>query len=110
LDNLVYRAGLTPTLPSARQLVNHGHILVNNKRVNIPSFHCLPTQVITVRTTTMTRTAVKESLQQNTQKIPLHLRVNTECRTAVINRWPVRSEIPLDLNELLVVEYYSNRI
>lgn len=110
LDNLIYRAGIAVTLPAARQLVNHGHILVNNVSVSIPSFQCQPTQTIAIKKTAKVGVLVQKDLQQNIQQAPIHMSIDAERLIVTINQGPIRSEIPLNLNELLVVEYYSNRL
>lgn len=103
LDNTVYRLGLAPTLPASRQLVNHGHILVDKERVTIPSFSCVPQQIIRVQKET-------NIWRMSTREVPSHLSWNTEKLTATVNQWSDRNRVLLNLNELLVVEYYSNRL
>jgi small subunit ribosomal protein S4 len=110
LDNVIYRIGWATTLPAARQLVQHGHILVNKKGTTIPSYSCSPSEVIEVKNVEKSRNLVKRRLRECTQKLPSHLLLNVENLTAVVNKNAVRHEIPLVLNELLVIEYYSNRL
>jgi len=110
LDNIVYRIGWAPTLLAARQLVTHGHILVNQKSVTIPRYACSPHEVIRIRNKDKIRDLIETYLQNHVRKLPSHLTMSTENLTATINRRADRSEVPLILNELLVVEYYSNRI
>jgi len=110
LDNIIYRLGWAPTLPAARQLVNHGHILINQKSVTIPRYTCLPHEVIEVRNTNKIHHFMKTYLQNHVRKLPSHLSIGIEDLKANVNREADRSEIPLTLNELLVVEYYSNRL
>jgi len=110
LDNIVYRLGWALTLPAARQIVNHGHIIVNQQTVNIPSFPCSPNHVIMVRSVENIRQLVKSNLRESSQNFPSHLSSNIESLTASIIKQPDCSEIPLNLNELLVIEYYSNRL
>jgi small subunit ribosomal protein S4 len=110
LDNIIYRLGWAPTLPAARQIVNHGHILVNQKRVTIPSFVCSQNQIITVRDNEGVRKLVKRTFQDQSQSLPSHLSVDRTNRIAVVKRQADRREISLDLNELLIVEFYSNRL
>ena len=110
LDNIVYRLGWAPTLPAARQIVNHGHILVDQERVTIPSFSCSQNQIITVRNQRRVRRLVEKSFQDQSRNLPSHLSVNIKNITAVVNGPPDQREISLDLNELLVVEFYSNRM
>lgn len=110
LDNIVYRIGWAPTLPSARQLVNHGHILVNQQCVTIPSYTCSLNEIIAVRNVDKSRNLVEQNYQNCLQKLPTHVSLDTENLTAIITRQVDRRELPLNLNELLVIEYYSNRL
>lgn len=110
LDNIVYRLGWAPTLPAARQLVTHGHISVNQKSVTIPSYICSRHEIIKVRSTDKSFNLVRKKFRENIQKLPSHLSLDTENLTATINRQADRSEIALKLNELLIIEYYSNRL
>jgi small subunit ribosomal protein S4 len=111
LDNIVYRLGWAPTIPSARQLVTHGHILVNQKGINIPRYACAVHDIISVQNKDKIRNLIETThLQGHVRKIPAHLSLRTENLTATINQKPDRSDILLPLNELLVIEYYSNRL
>jgi small subunit ribosomal protein S4 len=110
LDNIIHRIGWAPTLPAARQIVNHGHILVDKNRVTIPSFVCSQNQVITVRDQKKILKLVEKTFQVQPEKLPSHLSVNMKNIIAVVNSQADRREISLDLNELLVVEFYSNRL
>jgi len=110
LDNIVYRLGWAPTLASARQIVTHGNILVNQKRVTIPSYICSPHETIKVRNVDKSSNLVKRNSQGHIQKLPSHLSLDVESITAIINRQAELCTIPLTLNELLVIEYYSNRL
>lgn len=109
LDNVVYRLGWRQTLPASRQLVNHGHILVNKKCVKIPSFSCRPNQIITVQNVKNIRELVRKSLRSNIDS-PSYLSINEDNLSAVVNQWAGRHDMCINLKELLVVEYYSNRI
>ena len=110
MDNIVYRLGWAPTLLAARQLVTHGHISVNQKRVTIPSYICLRYEIIKVRSINKSFNLVRKKFRENIQKVPSHLSLNIENLTATINQQTDRSEIELKLNELLIIEYYSNRL
>lgn len=107
LDNIVYRLGWAPTLPAARQLVNHGHILVDNHRVTIPSFSCLPNQNIMRRGK---HRHVRTQQKTESRALPTHLTLTRDTITATITQWVDCNTIPLRLKELLVIEYYSNRL
>jgi small subunit ribosomal protein S4 len=109
LDNIIHRLGLAPTLPAARQIVNHGHILVDQSRVTIPSFVCSQNQIITVQDHRKVRKLVK-TFQDQPQSVPSHLSLDRTNIVAVVKRQADRREISLDLNELLIVEFYSNRL
>ncbi|TYR82137.1 30S ribosomal protein S4 [Priestia megaterium] len=106
LDNLVYRMGLARTRRQARQLVNHGHILVDGKRVDIPSYRVQPGQVISVREKSRNLSIVKEAVEA-TNFVPDYLTVDTEKLEGTFTRLPERSELSAEINEALIVEFYS---
>ena len=110
LDTICFSMGLAPTIGGARQLVNHGHIMVNNKVVNIPSFQCQIHDVICVRPRATSQNLAKNNLEIGTIPVASHVKwQNTPELTAVVTNYCPRSELLLDLNELLVIEYYSRR-
>ncbi|WP_368652345.1 30S ribosomal protein S4 [Ornithinibacillus sp. 4-3] len=106
LDNLVYRLGLARTRRQARQLVNHGHILVDGKRVDIPSYRVKPNQVIGLREKSKNLSIVKEAVEANSF-VPDYLSFDAEKLEGVFTRLPERSELPAEINESLIVEFYS---
>ncbi len=106
LDNLVYRLGLARTRRQARQLVNHGHITVDGSRVDIPSYRVKPGQVIGVREKSRNLDIIKEALEVN-MFVPEYLSFNEDALEGTFNRYPERSELPSEINESLIVEYYS---
>ncbi len=108
LDNLVYRAGFARTRRQSRQLVNHGHILVDGKRVDIPSYQVSPNQVITVREKSQNMDIIKEALEIN-NVTPDYLTVDEDKMEAVFTRLPERSELPAEIDESLIVEFYSRK-
>lgn len=111
LDNLVYRSGFAPTIIAAKQLITHGHVLLNRKRVNIPSYSCKPNDVITPRNLLSSKNLIKRNLSSNeTLLIPQHLLLNKEKLEAKILRLVNRKSISLIVNELLVIEYYSRKL
>lgn len=111
LDNIIYRLGFAPTILAARQLVSHGHILVNNVRVTIPSYPCQLKEVITVRNKNHSKALVNNFLTNNTtNRVPAHLTLNKESLTAVVQQKPARDSLQLAINELLVVEFYSRKL
>ena len=106
LDNLVYRMGFAPTLPGARQLVTHGHILVDGRKVNIPSYLVQPGQVISVSERARNLPIVAGTLEAGPPHVP-YVEVNVENRSGTLLNVPAREEIPIKLNETLVVEFYA---
>jgi small subunit ribosomal protein S4 len=106
LDNLVYRLGLARTRRQARQLVNHGHVTVDGARVDIPSYRMKPGQVIGIREKSRDLTIVKEALEVNVF-VPEYLTLNEDALEGTYNRYPERSELPSEINEALIVEFYS---
>jgi small subunit ribosomal protein S4 len=105
LDNLVYRMGFSSTRRGARQLVNHGHVEVDGRRVNIPSFRVKPGQTIEIRERSKKLTVITDSLE--TAGLYDHLTVDKDRRKGVYERYPERSELNPEINEQLVVEFYS---
>ncbi|MBB4824275.1 small subunit ribosomal protein S4 [Sporosarcina luteola] len=106
LDNLVYRLGLARTRRAARQLVNHGHILVDGKRVDIPSYSVKPGQEISLREKSKNLTAVNEALEVNSY-VPDYISFDADNKVGQFIRLPERSELAAEINEALIVEYYS---
>lgn len=110
LDNTVFRLGMAPTIPGARQLVNHGHVLVNGRSVNIASYQCRPGDVITVRDKEPSRKLVEQNLQfPGLANLPSHLEFDKAKLTGKVNGVIEREWVALQINELLVVEYYSRQ-
>ncbi|MBR4446507.1 MAG: 30S ribosomal protein S4 [Solobacterium sp.] len=106
LDNLVYRMGFARTRKAARQLVNHGHIEVNGKKVDIPSAEIKPGSVIAVRENARSMQVINEALESNITA-PAFVDVDKENKKGTYVRLPERSELNGDINEALVVEYYN---
>ncbi|GAB4377463.1 MAG: 30S ribosomal protein S4 [Elainellaceae cyanobacterium] len=110
LDNTVFRLGMAPTIPGARQLVNHGHVTVNGRVVNIPSYQCKPGDVVGVRDTERSRKLVENNLQfPGLAHLPNHLEFDKNKMEGKVNSVIDREWIALQVNELLVVEYYSRK-
>ena len=109
LDNIVYRLGMAPTIVAARQLVSHGHIFVNKKKVTIPSYPCQLKEVISVKDKKASRDLVNKFVQESAvaNPVPSHLSFNKENLIGVVNGVVTRYWVGLQINELLVVEYYS---
>lgn len=106
LDNIVYRLGLARTRRQARQLVNHGHILVDGSRVDIASYQVKPAQTISLREKSRNLDIVKESIEIN-NFVPDYLTFDAEKLEGSLTRLPERSELPAEINEALIVEFYS---
>ncbi|HAC2769746.1 TPA_asm: 30S ribosomal protein S4 [Listeria monocytogenes] len=106
LDNIVYRLGLARTRRAARQLVNHGHITVDGKRVDIPSYQVSVGQVISVREKSAKNSAIAESLEVSSF-VPEYVTFDAEKLTGSLNRLPERSELAAEINEAFIVEFYS---
>nr|UPO65489.1 ribosomal protein S4 [Teilingia granulata] len=114
LDNIIFRLGMVSTIPAARQLVNHGHVMVNDRVVDIPSYRCKPQDVIVIRDRARSRSLVDKNLNnlqdaKKLSKLPNHLRLNTKTYKATVNQIVSRNSIGVKVNELLVVEYYSRQ-
>ena len=108
LDNVVYRLALAPSRPMARQMVTHGHILVDGKKVDIASYLVKPGQVITVRERSRDIEQLKELREQGASKpIPKWLELDAENLTGRIAAMPQRDDIDLTIEEHLIVEFYS---
>lgn len=111
LDNIVFRLGFAPTVPSARQLVTHNHILVNSNLINIPSYICSPQDLVTVRNNLISQSLVKSNIDKFDNFIlPQHLVLNKDVLEGKIISFVNRKSISLVINELLVVEYYSRKV
>ena len=106
LDNLVYRLGLAKTRRAARQVVNHGHITVNGRKVNIPSFQVKVGNEIAVKENSLEHPAIKEAVETCTSR-PAFVEFDPKKMCGKLVRLPDRSEINQEVNETLIVEYYS---
>lgn len=106
LDAVVYQLGLARTRRQARQLVNHGHVTVDGKRVDIPSYSLKAGQVIGLREKSRNLDIVKEAIEYN-NFVPDYLTFDEEKLEGTFVRLPERSELPAEINEQLIVEYYS---
>ena len=106
LDNLVYRIGFASTRRGARQLVNHGHILVNGKKVDIPSYRVKLNDVISLKEKSLNHPAVEVSLDGTKSRVA-YINYDEKKKQATYVRHPERNELNADINEALVVEFYS---
>lgn len=111
LDNIIFRLGFAPTIIAAKQLINHGHVLVNGNLVNVPSFACQPKQFIKIKNSSVSQNLVRKNLDLSESiLVPQHLSLNKENLDAKINSLVNRKSISLVVNELLVIEYYSRKL
>lgn len=106
LDNVVYRMGLANTRRGARQLVNHGHVLVNGKKVDIPSFNVKPGSVISLREKSLEHPAVKAALENKVAR-PAYVDFDEKKMSGTYVRYPERNELTSEINESLIIEFYN---
>lgn len=108
LDNIVFRLGLTPSIRAARQLISHGHVLVNDKKINCPSYQCRVNDFISILQHPSSQRVLKAlSREGANQNIPSFLKFDSSTMRGKVQALAQRHEVGVDLNELLVVEYYS---
>ena len=110
LDTICFTLGFAKSVAQARQLVNHGHITVNKKVVNIPSFQCRLNDVIGIKEKTSSRTLVENNIKNNqVMDFPSHIRFDNSKLEATVLDYCDRDDVALQLDELLVIEHYSRR-
>lgn len=110
LDSLCFTLGFAKSITQARQLVNHGHITVNNKVINIPSFQCRLNDIISVKEKATSKNLVSNNIKNNQVKnIPYNLKFDESKLQATVVDYCDRDDVQLQLDELLVIEYYSRR-
>ena len=109
LDAIVYRSKFVPTVFAARQFVNHGHVLVNGKRVNIPSYRCKVGDVVEVREKSRTMALVLEALESAEREVPEYIDLDPKAMKSTLVRVPSFDEVPYPvvMEPNLVVEFYS---
>ena len=108
LDNVVFRLGFARTRKEARQMVTHGHICVNGRRVDIPSFRVRPGELVSVAPKAKELLVVKSALVSNERvQVPAWLEIDIEKLQGSVLSLPTRDQIDLDINEQLIVELYS---
>ena len=110
LDAVVYRAKFVPTVFAARQFVNHGHVQVNGKRVNIASYRCKIGDIVSVRERSKNMALVLEALQLAERDTPDYIEVDPRAMTAKLIRTPELAEVPypVKMEPNLVVEFYAS--
>nr|UDZ61460.1 ribosomal protein S4 [Echinodorus cordifolius]UDZ61461.1 ribosomal protein S4 [Echinodorus paniculatus]WRM53826.1 ribosomal protein S4 [Echinodorus grisebachii] len=110
LDNILFRLGMASTIPGARQLVNHRHILVNGRIVDIPSYRCKPRDIITTKEKQGSKTLVQNSIASSShKKLPYHLTLDSSQYKGLVKGIIDSQWVGLEINEFLVVEYYSRQ-
>nr|YP_010133919.1 ribosomal protein S4 [Fistulifera saprophila]QWM93409.1 ribosomal protein S4 [Fistulifera saprophila] len=110
LDTLCFTLGFAKTMAQARQLVTHGHITVNKKVVNIPSFQCRLNDVISIKEQNSSKTLVENNLKKRqSSAIPAYLKFDQNKLEAIVMDYCDRDDVILQLDELLVIEHYSRR-
>ena len=107
LDNVVYRSGLASTRPQARQLVNHAHFLVNDKKVDIPSYSVRPGDVVTVKERSLEILPIQHAIDTVGRSVPEWLQVDAGDRKITVDSYPSRDQIDTEIKEQLIVELYS---
>ncbi len=108
LDNVVYRMGLASSRAQARQLVQHGHIMINGRKTNIPSALVAPGDTVTVRPQSTRRTYFRDLRQElDDRRVPRWLTIDAANLSGSVLHMPAREDIDVSLNEQLIVEYYS---
>ena len=107
LDNVVYRSGLASTRPQARQLVNHAHFLVNDKKVDIPSYSVRPGDVVTVKERSLEILPIQHAIDTVGRSVPDWLQVDAGDRKITVDSYPARDQIDTEIKEQLIVELYS---
>ena len=106
LDNLAYRIGFSTTRKGARQLVNHGHVTVNGKKVDIPSYRVKPGDIISLKEDDKNLKVVTESLEKTTRRVD-YITYDEGKKEATYVRMPERNELNADIDEALIVEFYN---
>ena len=111
LDNIIFRVGFAPTIMAAKQLVSHGHVLVNGNLVNIPSFICGPKDNLKITRSTSSQKLIRANIE-NTDNllVPQHLSIDKDRLEVKVLSIVNRKSISLVINELLVIEYYSRKL
>ena len=110
LDTICFNLGFATSIGHARQLVNHGHIAVNKKIVNVSRFSCQLKDLIGIKQKLTIQNLIKNNLKNiRRKKLPTHLKLNRSTLEAIVQDYCYRNDLSLRLNELLVIEYYSRR-
>ncbi|HJN73739.1 MAG TPA: 30S ribosomal protein S4 [Myxococcota bacterium] len=111
LDNVVWRIGLAPTIPAARQMVVHGHILINGKRVDRPSFSVKAGSEISVREKSKQKPFIQENLERSMATVrPQYLEFDPAKATGTMTQAPELEDLPFECNLQAIVEFYSQTL
>ena len=111
LDNIVWRMGLAPTIPAARQLVVHRHVLVDGKRVDRPSYSVQPGQTVGIREKSRSKAFIQEALETSTSRVlPAFLEFDPAKATGRMVVPPTHNDVPFDVNTQAVIEFYSQKL
>lgn len=114
LDNILFRLNIAPTIPAARQIINHGHVSINTKKVNIASFQCQPGDCITFKNNDnillMLKSNLKNFESSNLNSLNDHLEFDSNTMTCKVNNLIEEHNLIFNVNDILVVEYYSRLI
>lgn len=108
LDNIVYRLGFATTRRQARQLVNHGHVIVDGKKVDIPSYLTQVGQVVSLKDTSKSLKIVKEALEKTSNRVA-YVEFDSNKLEGKLTRLPERNELTPEINEAYIVEYYNRK-
>ncbi len=109
LDNIIFRLGFAPTIIAARQYITHGHFLVNNKKINIPSYQCQINDIISIALKKTSKDLISNQFNKNLL-LPPHLTIDKETNIGKVIGLVNRQFIGIELNELLIIEYYSRKV
>lgn len=107
LDNVVFRAGLARTIPAARQLVRHGHVQVNGKKVDVPGFRVRARDVITLRERSKDLDVIATSLAEPVSTAPTWLSIDKDAKSVLIAATPDSSSVLIPIDTRLIVEFYA---
>ncbi len=107
LDNLVYRVGFASSIRQARQMVVHGHVLVNGKKIDIPSYLCTPGDTLELREKSKSVELFKENFENAFLSSLPYIIKNQDRMSGTFLRFPEREEVPIEIQDQLIVEYYS---
>lgn len=106
LNNIIYRLGICSTRSGASQLINHGHILINNKKVNIPSYICKIGDIINIKPKSQKNVKILENLNNQVTTLPF-IEFNKNTMTGKYLRFPERIELNNNINDTLIIEWYN---